>query len=435
MDDTDTLEVLIVLLCLIGSMFFSGSETVVTSLDDRRARRIVEAGGRGSTLMGMWVHHPVRVLSTILVGNNITNTLMGALVTALAIRHFGGGPYGEYAVATAVFITTVLLLIFGEITPKAVGRAHSEKIALPALAVLQVISKIMAPVLWLLTKITNFIVRRLVGDQNLSPLNRVTTDEIGYLVKVGRREGSIAAEQAALLQGIVRFEDKIVRDILIPVDKVTAVDLSWGVKRVSQVAGRSGHSRLPVYEGNIDNIKGILHIKQLVGLGPEESIARILRPPVFISESLRLHDLLQRFKEQRVHLGIVVDDAGDTVGVVTLEDVLEQIVGQIFDETDRAPLPSANAQSGLFYFDGQDSLTRVEEELVTDEVAEEMEGVDSVGDLLTRLAGQIPVAGSVFVWERLRFKVLAADARHVIRVSVEKIEPMVDSEDSNDSEL
>ncbi len=433
MDDTDTLEVLIVFLCLIGSMFFSGSETAVTSLDDRRARRVVEAGGRGSTLMAMWVRQPVRVLSTILVGNNITNTLMGALVTAIALRHFGGGPYGEYAVATAVFVTTVLLLIFGEITPKAVGRAHAEKLAMPALAVLRVLSKIMAPALWLLTKITNFIVRRLVGDQSLSPLNRVTTDEIGYLVKVGRREGSIAAEQAALLQGIVRFEDKIVRDILIPVDKVTAVDLSWGVKQVSQVAARSGHSRLPVYEGNLDNIKGILHIKQLVGLGPDESIARILRPPVFISESLRLHDLLQRFKEQRVHLGIVVDDAGDTVGVVTLEDVLEQIVGQIFDETDRAPL-AANNQGGLFFFEGQDSLTRVEEELVTTEVAEEMEGVDSIGDLLTRLAGQIPVAGSVFVWERLRFKVLAADARHVIRVSVEKIEP-VETEDSIDSEL
>ncbi|MGB1015745.1 MAG: hemolysin family protein [Nannocystaceae bacterium] len=435
MDDTDTLEVLIVLLCLIGSMFFSGSETVVTSLDDRRARRLVEAGGRGSKLLAMWVHQPVRVLSTILVGNNITNTLMGALVTALAIRHFGGGPFGEYAVATAVFVTTVLLLIFGEITPKAVGRAHAEKAAIPALAILRVLSKIMAPVLWLLTKITNVIVRRLAGDQSLSPLNQVTTDEIGYLVKVGRREGSIAAEQAALLQGIVRFEDKIVRDILIPVDKVTAVDLSWGVKQVSQVAARSGHSRLPVYESNIDNIKGILHIKQLVGLGENESVARILRPPVFISESLRLHDLLQRFKEQRVHLGIVVDDAGDTVGVVTLEDVLEQIVGQIFDETDRAPLQNdTNEQVGLFFFEGQDSLTRVEEQMEIGEVAEEMEGVDSIGDLLTRLAGQIPVAGSVFVWERLRFKVLAADARHVIRVSVERIEP-VEIEDSIDSEL
>jgi len=415
-------------------MFFSGSETVVTSLDDRRARRLVEAGGRGSTLMAMWVNQPVRVLSTILVGNNVTNTLMGAVVTALAIRHFGGGPFGEYAVATAVFVTTVLLLIFGEITPKAVGRAHAEKAALPALAVLRVLSKIMAPALWLLTKITNVIVKRLAGDQSLRPLNQVTTDEIGYLVKVGRREGSIAAEQAALLQGIVRFEDKIVRDILIPVDKVTAVDLSWGVKQVSQVAGRSGHSRLPVYEGNIDNVKGILHIKQLVGLGEDESVARILRPPVFISESLRLHDLLQRFKEQRVHLGIVVDDAGDTVGVVTLEDVLEQIVGQIFDETDRAPLQNDSNEGGLFFFEGQDSLTRVEEQMAIGEVAEEMEGVDSIGDLLTRLAGQIPVAGSVFVWERLRFKVLAADARHVIRVSVERIET-AELEDSTDSEL
>ncbi|MCA9689627.1 MAG: HlyC/CorC family transporter, partial [Myxococcales bacterium] len=322
MDDADAFQGLVVLLCLGGSMFFSGSETAITSVDNRRAQRIVDAGARGSKVMEFWVQQPVRVLSTILVGNNVTNTLMGSLVTAIAIRHLHGGAYGDYAVATAVFITTVLLLIFGEITPKAIGRAYSEKIAIPALGALRVMARLMAPALWLLTRITNLFLRRFVGDE-VNLLSRVTSDEIGYLVKVGRREGSINADQAALLQGIVRFEDKIARDIMVPEDKVTAVDLAWDVKQIREVATRSGHSRLPVYQGSVDNIRGILHIKQLVGLDDRGSVASILRPPVFVSESLRLHDVLRRFKEQRVHLGIVVDDAGDTVGVVTLEDVLE----------------------------------------------------------------------------------------------------------------
>ena len=427
MSDADTLGLLTAVLCLIASMFFSGSETAITSLDERRARRIVEEGGFRGKVMNTWVDDPVRVLSTILIGNNVVNTLMGAVVTALAIRHLGAGPSGEYAVAIAVFVTTALLLIFGEITPKALGRVYGERVAVPALWFLNVLAKVLKPLLWLVSKMTNVMINRLVGDAGASMTNRVTADEIGYLVDVGHREGSIRAGQAALLQGIIRFEDKIVRDIMVPSDRVTAVNRAWVVKRVRDVAMRSGHSRLPVFEGSINNIVGVLHIKQLVGVPETGHIDRVMRPPVFISESLRLHDLLQRFKEHRVHLAIVVDDAGDTAGVVTLEDVLEQIVGQIFDESDRAPAVQQE-QPGFAFFDGQDSLTAVEERLAV-EIEEEIEGVVSIGDLLTHLAGQIPIAGSVFVWEGLRFKVLAADARHVIRVSVEQVEADDDEDD------
>ncbi|HEY8376702.1 MAG TPA: hemolysin family protein, partial [Nannocystis sp.] len=261
------------------------------------------------------------------------------------------------------------------------------------------------------------LVRRAERRAGAAGTNRVTSDDIGYLVQVGQREGSIDPSQAMLLAGIVRFEAKIVRDIMIPASRVTAVSSAWTVAQVREVALRSGHSRLPVYEGQLDNIRGVLHIKQLVGMRETERITGALRPPVFVSLTMRLHDLLQRFKEERVHLAIVVDDAGDAVGIVTLEDVIEQIVGQIFDETDRAPLTPVPDISGAIIVEGQDSLTRVEEKLHVE--LPDLEGVISVGDLLTHLAGQIPIAGSVFVWEGLRFGVIEADARHVIRVRVE----------------
>ncbi|MBZ5714458.1 hemolysin family protein [Nannocystis pusilla] len=417
MSDADVLGLLIVVLCLAASMFFSGSETAITSLDAHRAKRLVEDGGRQGRLAAFWVREPVRVLSTILVGNNIANTLMGAVVTALAIRHLEGGPWGGYAVGGAVFVTTVVLLILGEITPKALGKIYSERLALPALWVLRGLSKIMAPALWLLTAFTGAIVRSLERQAGAASGSKVTSDDIGYLVQVGQREGSIDPGQAMLLAGIVRFEAKIVRDIMIPANRITAVNLGWTVAQVREVALRSGHSRLPVYEGQPSNIKGVLHIKQLVDLAEGERVARVVRQPVFVSLTMRLHDLLQRFKEQRVHLAIVVDDAGDAVGIVSLEDVLEQIVGQIFDESDRAPLTPVPDVSGAVIVDGQDSLTRVEERLHVE--LPDLEGVISVGDLLTYLAGQIPIAGSVFVWEGLRFVVLEADARHVIRIRVE----------------
>jgi putative hemolysin len=417
MSDADTLGALIILLCLAGSMFFSGSETAIMSLGEHQARKIVEERGAKAKAVSVWVQQPVRVLSTILVGNNLTNTLMGAVATAIAIRHLSGGQWGEYAVPIAVLFTTALLLVFGEILPKAFGRIYSHRLALPVLSVLDVLGKLLLPVTWFLTKLTNAILRRTspVGNGQ-----RVTADELDYLVRVGQREGSIPADQAALLRGIFRFEDKIVRDIMVPRDRVTAIDLEWPVARAVEVAQRSGHSRMPIYEGDLDHIKGVLHIKQLVGADPNRGeVEKRMRPPMYVSESLLIADLLQRFKEQRVHLAIVVDDGGHTVGVVTLEDVLEQIVGQIFDESDVAPSQIIDV-AGVHFLDGQASL-RIVEELFGVEF-EEMEGVSSVGDLLTQLAGQMPIAGSVFVYEGVRFKILAANDRRVIRVSVELVE-------------
>ncbi|MEM6990766.1 MAG: hemolysin family protein [Myxococcota bacterium] len=417
MSDADILGLLVIGLCLAGSIFFSGSETAITSFGEHQARRIMEEGGRKAKIVASWVERPVLVLSTILVGNNITNTLMGSVATALAIRHMSGGRYEEYAVPLAVLLTTGLLLVFGEILPKAFGRLYAQRLALPVLQVLGVLGRILLPVTWGLTSLTNLMLRRASSDES----SKVTADELDYLVKVGQREGSIPADQAALLRGIFRFEDKIVRDIMVPRGQVTAIDLDWEMSRVIEIANARGHSRLPVYETELDKVQGVLHVKQLVGVAEpkREDIERLMRAPLFVSESLLIQDLLQRFREMRMHLAVVVDDGGTTVGVVTLEDVLEQIVGQIFDETDRAPSGITDV-AGIHFLSGQTSLRRVEELLEFE--FEELDGVDSVGDLLTQLAGQMPITGSVVVYESIRFKVLAADARKLIRVSVERVE-------------
>jgi len=416
--DADTLSILVMLLCLGGSMFFSSSETALTSMGPHQARKILEDGGRHARTVATWVEQPVRVLSTILVGNNVVNTLMGSVATALAIRHLGGGQWGEYAVPVAVVVTTALLLVFGEIGPKAAGRRYSKRIALPMLAVLNVIDRILAPVTWSLSRLTELLLRRAPQDEGAS---RVTADELDYLVKVGQREGSIPAEQAELLRGVFRFEDRITRDIMVPRDKVTAIDLEWDIARVIERAHTSGRSRMPVVEGDLDHVRGVLHIKLLVGLRHpgRADIQRVMRPPLFVSESLHVGDLLQRFRERRVHLAVVVDDGGRTVGVVTLEDVLEQLVGQIFDESDKVPA-GVMEHAGVLYLDGQASLLRLEERFGVE--FDELEGVDSVGDLLAQLAGQMPTTGSVFVYAGIRYKVLTANDRRVIRVSAELIE-------------
>jgi putative hemolysin len=416
--DADVLSGLVMVLCLGGSMFFSSSETALTSMGPHQARKIMEEGGRYARTVATWVEQPVRVLSTILVGNNVVNTLMGSVATALAIRHLGGGRWGEYAVPVAVIVTTGLLLVFGEIGPKAVGRRYSKRMALPMLAALNAIDRILAPITWSLSRLTELLLRRAPQEEGAPT---VTSDELDYLVKVGQREGSIRAEQAELLHGVFRFDDKITRDIMVPRERVTAIDLEWDIMRVIERAHHSGHSRMPVIEGDLDRIKVVLHIKQLVGLRHpgRADIQRVMRRPLFVSESLHVGDLLQRFREQRVHLAIVVDDGGRTVGVVTLEDVLEQLVGQIFDESDKAPV-GALEHAGVLYLEGPSSLKRIEERFGVQ--IHEHEGVDSVGDLLAQLAGQMPTAGSVFVYDRIRFKVLAASDRRVIRVSAEQIE-------------
>ena len=430
MSDAEKLSFLVMVLCLFGSMFFSGGETAITAFGERKAAQLKEAGGKEAKAISLWVDRPVWVLSTILLGNNITNTLLGATATALAINRLGGGAWGSYAVPIAVAVVTGVLLIFGEIVPKALGRIYSRQIALPILRVLDVLSTLTYPVVWMLTWITETVIGKALQDENGGEA-RVTSDELGYLVKVAQREGTIRADQAELLQGVFRFEDRIVRDIMVPADRVTAVDLNWTADKILETGRNSGHSRLPIYEGDLDTIRGILHIKQVVGIPTGEltrdQIMAVMRPPFFVSESLLIHDLLRRFKERRVHLAIVVDDAGDTVGVVTLEDVLEQIVGKIFDETDSAPINLRERSGGVHYVDGQASIARVEEMLGVE--FDEIDGVASVGDLLTRMAGTIPVAGSVVVWENVRFKVLASDQRHISYASVELVE--VEDEDDD----
>jgi len=218
-----------------------------------------------------------------------------------------------------------------------------------------------------------------------------------------------------------------------PDQDLHALDVAWDVERIIAVAKATGHSRMPLYERELDEVRGVLHVKQLVGHTEgldRDSLIRLAREPLFVSESLLIHDLLARFKEERVHLAIVVDDGGQTVGVVTLEDVLEQIVGQIFDETDKAPRsPATSTSDGVVFVDGQDSLRRIEETF--DVEFDEFDGVQSIGDLLTQLAGQMPIAGSIFVYEGLRFKVLAANAKKIIRVSVESLD--LDDDDDGPS--
>ncbi len=426
MSDTDLLGLLVMVLCLFASAFFSGSETAILSFGEHQWRKLLEDGGKQAEVARTWVEHPVRVLSTILVGNNIVNTLIGSVTTAIVLRHFGGGEWAEYSVPLAVFLAASTVIMFGEIVPKAVAKVNAGRLAVPALGVLRVLGRVLAPATWVTTKVTDLLLRRTDSDTSGQ---RVTAEDLDYLVKVGQREGSIADDQAALLRRVFQFDDTIVRDIMVPRPRVTAVDLDWPVSRIIQVAHASGHSRLPAYEGDLDRIKGVLHIKQLVGVGEErEVVTRVMRTPLFVSESLMISDLLERFKERRVHLAIVVDDGGHTVGVVTLEDVLEQIVGHIFDESDHAPVPTAGDALGTHNYDGQTSLRKLEEQF--DVSFEEEEGVSSIGDLLTQLAGQMPIAGSVFVIEGLRIKILAADDRRVLRVNVEQVD--IDDDDDDD---
>jgi magnesium and cobalt exporter, CNNM family len=425
MTDADLLGLLVMLLCLLGSAFFSCSETAILSFGEHQWRKLVDDGGRPAKVARAWVEQPVRVLSTILVGNNLVNTLIGSVTTAIVLRHFGSGAWAEYSVPIAVFVAASLVIMFGEIIPKAVGKRYATRLAPPALGVLHVLGRVLAPVTWLTTKLTDMVMRREEPDAGMQ---RVTAEDLDYLVKVGQREGSIAEDQAALLRRVFQFDDTIVRDIMVPRKRVTAVDLTWPVARIIEVANASGHSRLPACERDLDHIKGVLHIKQLVGYDALDLdlVNRLIRKPLFVSESLMISDLLERFKERRVHLAIVVDDGGHTIGVVTLEDVLEQIVGHIFDESDHAPQQAGDAP-GSHNYDGQTSLRTLEAQF--DVSFAEEEGVSSIGDLLTQLAGQMPIAGSVFVVENLRFKILAADDRRVLRVSVERVDLDDDDDD------
>lgn len=324
------MECVTILALVLLSAFFSSAETAMTTVNRIRIQTLIEEGDRRAVILDRVISNSAKMLSTILIGNNIVNMAVSALVTAMTIRLFG-----NIYVGLATGLLTLIILLFGEITPKTLASLNAEKLALSYAFVIYALMLVLTPVVFIVGKMAEGITR-LLGVDPKARENALTENELRTLVNVSEQEGVIENEEKQMIYNVFDFGDSKAKDVMIPRIDMTFVEVSTSLPELLEIFRADRHTRFPVYEENTDNIIGIINMKDLI-LRPDEehfSIRSILRPPYFTYEYKATADLLVDMRKASVNLAIVLDEYGTTAGLVTLEDLLEEIVGDIRDEYD-----------------------------------------------------------------------------------------------------
>ena len=414
MASVPTWEWITIICCLFLSAFFSGSETAFVSLSRAKFQALLQARDRKRDPLNIWVHNPSGLLTSILIGNNLVNIAASAIATDIASQVFESS-----ALAVAVGATTFVILVFGEITPKVMARRYAERYVLLAGYSLVLFHYLAWPVTWIFSGLTHRLIRMTGGDPD-QDFATVQADEIQLLVSMSAKEGGIDKYPADLIDRVIRFHGKTVKDAMVPRTQIVGLEISDDVNTVLEVANKSGHSRLPVYRENLDEMVGVFHVKDLLiepaSAWDSYSLAQHLHPPYFIPESAQLGRIIKEFQKRRIHMAVVVDEFGGTEGIITLEDVLEELVGEIQDEFDREVVMMRKLEGGALEVSGRTPV----EDLVS--VFPHWEGETpskTVGGLIMEVTGRVPSPGETVHFESLKFTVLGSDERQIKRVKVE----------------
>lgn len=326
--DSHSISQVIILIILIGlSAFFSASETSYNSLNKARIKALAQDGSKRALLALKLSENYDNLLSTVLIGNNIVNIAATSIATVLFVRL---SPKNGALASTIVM--TVVVLMFGEITPKSLAKESAEKFAMTVAPVLNFLNKIFTPLNWLALKLKNFASGMIKVDNQA----QITEDEILNIVDEAEQVGGIDENESELLRNVLEFNDLEAGDILTPRTELTAVDKNTSIDEIAQVFKDSGYSRLPVYDDTIDTIIGVINEKDFHNfvVGTNRGIESIIKKPDFIPPSVKISELLRTTQRGKTHLAVVVDEFGGTMGIVTLEDILEELVGEIWDEHD-----------------------------------------------------------------------------------------------------
>ncbi|MCZ6531898.1 MAG: hemolysin family protein [SAR324 cluster bacterium] len=428
--DIPLLELIGIGICLLFSGFFSGSETALTSLSDVKVHQLIEENPKWGKALRHWQKNHNGILATILIGNNLSNITAAALAADLA-----SGYFAQNAIPIAIGVMTFLLLFTGEITPKAFARRYSEMVALPLMHVVLVFHMLFYPLTWVLTHFIRLLFRLVGGTGENRSI--VTEQDIEYAVSLGRREGAIDKEKEHLLSSVFDFTDTTAKEIMVPRTDMLTLFVNTPYDEVMQISLESGFSRIPVKEETIDNVVGIFYTKDLLPAPKAQQKGKFLRsrmrPAVFIPESKKISEVLKLFQKDRFHLAIVVNEFGGTEGIVTMEDIIEELLGEIQDEFDIEEKRLMELSDGSFIADARIDIEELEQALRID-FPEERE-YESLGGFLMEQAGDVPAVGWRHSFKNFDFSVTEADVNKVIKVHILRspyAEPKVSTDSDSD---
>ncbi len=412
--DTLQLEIITLCVCVLLSAFFSGAETALTTLSAFKVRQLQDEQRRYAAALRLWETNHTSVLATILIGNTLVSLTAGSVATDLAQRFLPGAT----GVPVAIGGMTMVMLIPGEIFPKTLARAYADLLAVPLMNGVALFYALFFPVTWCITRLIRFMITHLGGRIMNGP--DVTEEDIEYIITLSHRQGGLDKNKQEMLSSVFEFTDTEAREIMVPRTELVALPVDCPYEEIVRICAESGFSRIPVYEGSIDKVVGIFFAKQLIHpVKPEERagyLRKRMRPAMFVPESKKISELLREFQQARQHMAIVVNEFGGTHGIVTLEDIIEELLGEIRDEFDEEePLIRPRPEGG-FVADARINIKDLEGALNIQ--FPEERAYESLGGFLMEVAGDVPSPGWSHGFEGFDFTVITADVNRVNKVQI-----------------
>ena len=421
MDDS-IWQIIVIFICILLSAFFSSVETAFSFVNVIRLQSYAEDGNKKAKTALYISNNFDKALTTILICNNIVNLGCSALATVFCFRLFG-----EIGPAVATGATTLLVLTFGEIIPKCLAKEHCEVYSLHTAGILRFLMIVLTPIVFLFIKLKELAIK-VAGNKNEQP--SVTEDELKQIVENIEGEGVLEEDESEMVQSVLDFDDKTVLEVLTPRVDMTAIDIMESPEKLKHIIIESRYSRIPVYKDTIDHIIGILHTRDYLedlANGVEPNIGKLIQTPYFVFNNQKLSKILSDFKRKRLHIAVVTDEYGGTLGIVTMEDLLEEIVGDIWDEDEEIENDFAKISDTQYIVSGDMPLENLFEIAQIDPDDVETDSV-TVGGFVLEHFQTIPRRKANFVFENIKFVVQQVNSQRIIAVDV-FIEPKEENED------
>ncbi|MFU8867102.1 hemolysin family protein [Natronococcus sp.] len=425
--------VLAVAVLILLSGFFSSSEIAMFNLAKHRLDGMVEDGVEGAPLVKDLKDDPHRLLVTILVGNNIVNIAMSSIATAVLSLHFGG----LVGVLLATFGITAIVLLFGESVPKSYAVENTESWAIRISKPLKATEYLLYPLIVLFDYLTRQV-NKLTGSTGAIESPYVTRDEIQEMIESGEREGVLEEEEHEMLTRIFRFNQTIVKEVMTPRLDMTAVPKDATIDEAIETCIQSGHARVPVYEGSLDNVQGVVHIRDLVrdlNYGEAETedleLADLIQPTLHVPESKNVDELLTEMRENRMHMAIVIDEFGTTEGLVTMEDMVEEIIGEILEGGEDLPIEEIDADTVLVR--GEVNIEDVNEALEIE--LPEGEEFETIAGFIFNRAGRLVEEGEEIEFDGVRITVETVENTRIMKARLQKLDHYDETDEEPADEL
>lgn len=418
------LYIVIIVFCVIMSAYFSATETALSTYNRIRMKNLAEKGNKRAALVLKLSENYDTLLSTILIGNNIVNILASSMATLLFIELLKDGNLAEWSSAISTAVLTLVILTFGEISPKTIAKNKPEGFARFSAPLINALTYVFIPLTFIFKQLQRLLIKITKSEEDQG----ITEEELISIIEEAEEDGEIDKEESDLIKSAIEFNDLEVGDIFTPRIDIVATPKDATHEDIHKLFTESGFSRLPVYDGDLDNVVGILYYKDFY-TKEFASLDEIIKPVIYVAKTQKINDLLKELQNKQRHLAVVMDEFGSTAGIVTLEDIVEEIVGDIWDEHDEKVIEIEKINEKEYIVSGKANISKLFDTLEIDEEP----NVQTVNGWTMTVLGRIPAEGDTFESSGLCVKVLKMDGKRIANVHITDVREC-ESEEQKDED-